>query len=301
MTKISVIVPVYNVEKYLENCLNSLLQQTFNDFEVFCVNDGSTDNSLSILEGFAKKDDRIVIITQENKGQSVARNKALSLISGQYVVFLDSDDALPDYALQTMFDIAQKSNADVVVSEDFIKSNKKTEVVDVNSSYKVHNNPLKDILNMHKAFSNVWNKMYKAEILKNKRFIEGIYFEDWPFITTLFAEINSFATTNVPCYIYTNDNVSVMRSEFSEHKILSYMKGINFVFDYFKNSKDIRIVRERIITALKMCVNKTYRDKENNKKLTLFLFAEIKKLVDNKVISFHQIPLKTLFRLWKMK
>jgi glycosyltransferase involved in cell wall biosynthesis len=87
MPKLSVIIPVYNTEKYLSQCLDSVLAQTFQDFEVICVNDGSTDGSLAILEEYAKKDPRIIVLTQVNQGQSVARNEGMNQIHGEYVCF----------------------------------------------------------------------------------------------------------------------------------------------------------------------------------------------------------------------
>ena len=92
MVKISVIIPVYNSEKYLERCLKSVIYQTYENLEIICVNDGSEDNSLEILEDFKKKDERVKIISTENKGQSHARNKGLKESSGDYVSFIDSDD-----------------------------------------------------------------------------------------------------------------------------------------------------------------------------------------------------------------
>lgn len=90
--KVSVIVPVYNVEKYLRECLNSLVNQTLKEIEIICINDGSEDSSLEILNEYASKDSRFVIINQENSGQSVARNKGLDVAKGEYIGFVDSDD-----------------------------------------------------------------------------------------------------------------------------------------------------------------------------------------------------------------
>ena len=92
MVKISIIVPVYNTEPYLEQCLDSIINQTLEDIEIICVNDGSTDNSLSVLEEYASKDNRIKIINQENEGPGFARNNGLKSVNGEYVLFVDSDD-----------------------------------------------------------------------------------------------------------------------------------------------------------------------------------------------------------------
>ena len=89
MPKISIIIPIYNVEKYLRRCLDSVIQQTFTDFEIICINDGSPDNSLHILEDYASKDNRIKIITQKNQGLSIARNNGLKIAQGDYIYFLE--------------------------------------------------------------------------------------------------------------------------------------------------------------------------------------------------------------------
>ena len=94
MPKVSVIIPVYNVEKYLRECLDSVVNQTIKDIEIICVNDGSTDGSLDILNEYCSNDDRFVIINQENQGLSVARNNGLNSASGDYIAFIDSDDYL---------------------------------------------------------------------------------------------------------------------------------------------------------------------------------------------------------------
>ena len=92
MVKVSVVIPVYNVEDYLRDCLDSIVNQTLKDIEIICINDGSTDNSLEILEHYKSKDERIKVISQENGGISAARNKGIDLASGDYISFIDSDD-----------------------------------------------------------------------------------------------------------------------------------------------------------------------------------------------------------------
>ena len=98
MVKISIIIPVYNVENYLRVCLNSIVNQSLSDIEIICVNDGSVDNSLDILKEYAAKDNRFVIINQENCGQGIARNKALDIAKGKYIAFVDPDDWIEDGA-----------------------------------------------------------------------------------------------------------------------------------------------------------------------------------------------------------
>ena len=115
MVKISVIIPVYNVEKYLKECLDSVINQTLKDIEIICVNDGSTDNSLNILENYAKKDNRIIVISQKNKGLSGARNTGLKYCSGEYVSFIDSDDYVSKDLFELTYNNAISNNSDLVI------------------------------------------------------------------------------------------------------------------------------------------------------------------------------------------
>ncbi|MDY6407580.1 MAG: glycosyltransferase, partial [Pseudomonadota bacterium] len=111
MPEVSVIVPIYKTEKYLRRCLDSICAQTFRDIEIICINDGSPDNSLSILDEYAIRDTRIQIINQENKGQSAARNIGLDKAQGTYIYFVDSDDMLHPQALEVMITVAQQTQA----------------------------------------------------------------------------------------------------------------------------------------------------------------------------------------------
>ena len=112
--KLSVVMPVYNVEDYLDEALNSAENQTLKDIEIICVNDGSTDNSPEILESHAKKDSRIRVINQENQGVSVARNAGIKAATGKYIYFFDSDDVLAPYIMEKSVNLLEKYNADVI-------------------------------------------------------------------------------------------------------------------------------------------------------------------------------------------
>lgn len=115
MIKVSVIIPVYNTEKYLRNCLNSIITQTLREIEIICINDGSTDSSLEILREYAQRDDRFVVISQTNKGQSFARNKGIDVARGEYIAFVDSDDYLEKQSnYELLYNQAIISNADIV-------------------------------------------------------------------------------------------------------------------------------------------------------------------------------------------
>ena len=114
MPKLSIIIPVYNIEKYISNCLNSILSQSFQYFEVICVNDGSTDNSLLELQKY-RNDERVIIIDKKNEGSGVARNSALAIARGEYVFFVDGDDWIEENSLQKMVDEADRLKTDILV------------------------------------------------------------------------------------------------------------------------------------------------------------------------------------------
>lgn len=187
MPKVSVIIPVYNVEKYLEQCLDSVINQTLKDIEIICVNDGSTDNSKNILEKYAQKDSRIKILTQENKGQGAARNRGIKEATGKYLYFVDSDDWLVNNALEKLFNHITKTNADICVcglifydqTDNSYRPRKVYSISDFTNNEE-------DICT-YKDFSKiiftqveVSLKMYDSEFFRknNLFFAEGVFFED---------------------------------------------------------------------------------------------------------------------------
>ena len=115
MPKVSVVIPVYNVEKFLKECLNSIINQSLEDIEIICVDDGSTDNSPKILKEYSLKDNRIKIISQENGGHAVATNNGMALANGKYLYLMDSDDILELNALEELYEYAENKNVDFVL------------------------------------------------------------------------------------------------------------------------------------------------------------------------------------------
>ena len=175
MISISIIIPVYNIEKYLKECLDSLNNQTFKDFEVICVNDGSKDNSLKILNEYAQKDSRFKIISQENEGSGSARNNGLSHAKGKYVQFLDGDDYFEPTMLETLYNLAEKNNADISVcsSRKVDDEGNITETRNPNSPLNLNLIPVNKIFN-YKDFPNdifnltgtaPWNKLYSRKMI----------------------------------------------------------------------------------------------------------------------------------------
>ena len=185
MVEISVIIPVYNVEEYLEECLDSIVNQSFKDIEIICVDDGSTDNSSDILNEYQNNDSRIRIITQENHGAGSARNAALNDSKGNYIYFMDSDDYLDLDGLNKLHSLSQENDLDLVLFK-LLNFNEKTGEKD----YDYSNMPFlldigKDVFSYQdfkydllKVDVSPCNKFFKRELVENKRFLEGLIFED---------------------------------------------------------------------------------------------------------------------------
>ena len=175
MVAVSIVIPVYNIEKYLPICLDSIINQTFTDFEVICVNDGSKDNSLKILEEYAKRDFRIKVISQENGGSGSARNNGLKNAQGKYIQFLDGDDYFELQMLETLYNLAEKHNAEIAIcsSKKVDDEGNITETKNPNSPLNLSLIPFNKVFNYKDFPEDIfsltgtapWNKLYLREML----------------------------------------------------------------------------------------------------------------------------------------
>lgn len=181
--KISVIIPAFNVEKYIERCINSVIQQSLKEIEIIVIDDGSTDRTLEIIQKIQKSDKRIVIIEQKNQGSSMARNSGLEVARGKYISFLDSDDWMEENYLYDIYMYAEKNLLDIVVT-DFYKDDGKT--FSYRQDLSVENNKffsgkryLEHIFNGN-GYPNVWDKMVRRELYEenNIKFFPGIFLGD---------------------------------------------------------------------------------------------------------------------------
>lgn len=208
MPKISLITPVYNVENYLPKCLDSILNQTFSDFEVFVVDDGSTDSSGAIADRYAKKDPRIKVIHKENGGAPSARNAGIEKATGDYLYFPDSDDWLSSDYLEDLYSTAVKTGADLVISGytmEYYESNKRqTYKVTTKDRFFDGKNTVRN--NLHGYFDNMmmavpWNKLYSAKHIKdnNLRFPD-LKWDDLHFNMEVVRDINSVAISSSSGY-----------------------------------------------------------------------------------------------------
>lgn len=240
MIKLSIIVPVYNVAEYLERCLNSLINQTLNEIEIICVNDGSTDNSLHILEKFAGLDKRIKIINQKNKGLSGARNTGIKLVQGEYFGFLDSDDWVDLDYFEKLYKRAKNCDADISLG-DFIRKGKFKHKIrlKLNKEEEFVGDNEKFYGSQFYHFPCVWNKIYKTSKFNDLRFIEGIYFEDGPYTIQALHRANKVVTCcNTYLYYFVNPN-SIVKT-LNKKKEQDMYNSSKFILNYIKNNMQIQ-------------------------------------------------------------
>ena len=211
MPKISVIVPVYMVEKYLEKCIRSVLGQTYADFELILVDDGSTDGSSRICESFSEEDGRIKLIRQENGGLSFARNAGLAQASGEYVFFLDSDDYLEPDALEHLMNAMETNGCDVVVGNYFYSYEDHEDVMkcSYDDNTLLDNKSAMEALVTGKIQNFAWGKLIRADIVKKHPFPIGKLFEDHYWAHFVIADSTSVLILPAPVVHYRQRSSSI--------------------------------------------------------------------------------------------
>ena len=216
MPKVSIIVAVYNEEKYLRECLNSIVNQTLSDIEIICVNDGSTDSLEEILQEYANKDNRIKIIKQQNSGLSKARNNGIKLATGEFIGFVDSDDWIAATFYEKLYNAAKKYDADIACTNILRVGEKKQQYYMKCKKYNVTSNPRKKYQLAQVPQNNyVQNRIYnRLKLLKTKvKFEDGILFEDILFSHKIIYYLNKLVTVPGTEYFYRDNPLSIVNSK----------------------------------------------------------------------------------------
>jgi len=218
--KVSIIVPVYNVEKYLRECMESLVNQTLDDIEIIAINDGSPDNSIEILEEYKEKyPEKVVVRSIENRGVSYARNLGIQMARGSYVMFVDSDDYIEKQMCEMLYNKAVSDDNDLVICNRYnIRISKNGERI----RREIKSIPLGQNFDVFaQKFENIhispfpWDKLYKREILDKIQFDENIRFEDFLFIHKQLPFLKNIGTVEVPLYNYRKENSGGFLNSFS--------------------------------------------------------------------------------------
>ena len=225
---ISIIVPIYKVEKYLEKCLNSIINQTYKNIEIILIDDGSPDNCGKICDEYAKKDSRIKVFHQENKGVSAVRNFGIKKATGKYIMFIDSDDYVDKTMAEHLYDNLKEYNADISVCGFYFVINgqkkriSKKDEIKILSSY----NAIKASYNINEIFNILCNKLFKKELFNNIKCPEGRIIEDLFIVYLLLDKSNSIVVSTKPLYYYLKRNSSATGN-----------KNVNLSKDKEKNEK----------------------------------------------------------------
>ena len=305
MPEISVIIPVYNVEKYLKKCLDSLTAQTFTDWEAICIDDGSPDNCGIILDEYASKDTRFKVIHQKNQGLSIARNNGLKKAKGNYIYFLDSDDSLHPQCLEIAHKYATENNADIVNFDFYRQKEKITEIKAINLNKiktKKTSNPVFFVCNRNKFNIpfNVWTKLYKKEILNGIDFIPDIHFEDFPHTIAILAKNPKTILIDAKLYFYTLNLNSISFKNANPKQIQDFHTGINFIYEFYKKpefKKELKSLKRKFIPSiLKQQLNRCIKaDKSIQKEMLKAFSEELIDLNQKDLISWRGHKLKRFF------
>ena len=224
MPEISVIVPIYNTEKYLAKCVDSILDQSFTDFELILVDDGSEDKSPQICDEFSKKDPRIKVLHKLNGGISEARNFGIDNSTGKYLSFVDSDDWIEKDFLSTLYSLIIENNADIsIVNFKKMFEDGNSAFIDINEGVFSKLNILRNIYGDAANYYNIaCNKLYNRKLFENIRFPVGKVFEDGYLIYKILYSANKVACSNALLYVYLQREGSIINNTFSLNRMHEY-------------------------------------------------------------------------------
>ena len=292
---ISVIIPVYNTKKYLQKCFRSIKNQSYKNLEIIIVNDGSSDNSSTLCEKFKNQDKRVKVINQKNQGLSAARNAGLKICKGDFITFVDSDDAVEDDFIEYLFRLAQKENSDIAICAHKEIKNEKI-VCDFGKGFseKTYNQEecLKNMLNEQGFMVSAWGKLYRKELFKNIYFPVGKLHEDLGTTYKLILKANKIIYGPKSKYLYYQHPNSIISSGLNEKKldiITQTDEMCKEILKKYPNLVDVAIARQvhARFSVLRLMVNekKLSQDMQKEKqKIKTFLKNHQKYILHKKSV-----------------
>lgn len=281
MPDISIIVPIYNAEKYLNKCIDSLISQTKDELEFILINDGSTDNSEKIIKTYHDK--RIKYYKQKNQGIGKTRNFGIEKANGKYIMFLDSDDYLEKNATKLMFDKAFSTNSDLVICDYYkVKEDVKEEqnLTDFKTTTLEKTPNLLYDINL-----SPWNKIYKSSLIKenNIRFVENLKYEDVPFVAEALDKAKKITKLNrcLNYYVIHNNSETTVRDE----KVFDILKILDLVRKYFQNKPYIKDILDKL--TVRIITNYTIQQRvQQNQKIGMSFIDEAFKYLEKEVPDY---------------
>ncbi len=277
--KISCVIPLYNSEKYIERCLDSVLQQTFKDFEVIIVNDGSTDKSFEIASKYIGLDPRIKIISQENQGLSISRNNGTKIAKGDYIFYLDSDDEITKDAFSSVYNRMMENKVDILIFNYAKVYSNRSSIKRQKLQERVVYSTLVDKKKILSTSVMPSNKLYSRDFLikKNIFFYPNIYYEDVPFLWKSAIPAESIAFLDKNILLYHQNHNSIINSDYTEKKINDIIKAMLVIREVILEYNVYYIYKDIYeIKTIKTFIDFFYNIKNNKKKTYVKMRENIK-------------------------
>lgn len=284
MPKISIIIPVYNAELYIGKCLESAINQSYQNIEVICVDDGSTDKSVEIIRQYQEKDKRIILLSQNNSGPGVARNNGIDNSSGDLICFLDSDDFLHENAIQKLVETQNRYNTDLVCGKISFFDNNKNETIKYSKCNQIHENCLYNIESIIKNIFQIVSPVNHAKLLSKKildansiRYKKYKMAEDGLFIYTYLLHINNLVIIDDIIYDY-RINVNNSLTSANSDKFTDFVLSFNELRNEIKKACKFKILANSFYIAYLFCFIHILKNCSLKNKLKVF-FVFVKNLL----------------------
>ncbi|MDD5021038.1 MAG: glycosyltransferase [Endomicrobiaceae bacterium] len=284
---VSIIIPVYNAEKYLRRCLDSVFRQTYNKLEIILVDDGSTDGSAKICDEYAENDSRIKVIHKTNEGVSSARNEGLKIANGEYIAFIDADDYIKEDMFEYLTVLMENNSAQIAICNycEYTGSKIHNKNIIEEKNLVLSNNDALPMIFTSLTFA-CWNKMFKAELFQNEFFRTDISMgEDLDIVFRLFLKSKRICIGNEIKYFYSRENLkSSTKQVFNENK-LSVFKMLAGISEYANSIKNETLYS--LILFSKIChavdfLKQIIKSGCNNKKIVL----DLQRIVRENILFF---------------
>lgn len=304
LAKISIIMPIYNVEKYLTRSIESVINQTFSNFELILVNDGSTDRCREICYKYKNIDERIILIDKENGGVSSARNSGLDIAKGEYIYFIDSDDCIDEDAIEYLYKLSINYNADISCYKAKTYKNEILQTkLNLNEEIDIYDREdiIKEYAQNGKFLYSVWNKLFKSKLFTNVRFSQDIrYAEDALINYYLFSKSDRLVMSNLQKYnYYINENGVVSNIT---KKRLDILKAQRKMYEFLNTNYceyTQYIINEYVNSSISIAIDIGMENKIKKKKHILKELKEINKKDKDilNIIHYKSLKQKILFNI----
>ncbi len=283
--KVSVIVPIFKVEKYLDRCISSILNQTYKNLEIILVDDGSPDNCPKLCDEYARQDKRVRVIHKENGGLSDARNAGIDIATGDFLTFIDSDDCVSNFFVEKLLNLSKSNNAEIVsCGIQRFKENIAVEQNEISiSQYTKKEALINTFRSTDYEFIVAWGKLYKKELFETIRYPLGKIHEDEFICHRLFNKTNNLVVTSEKLYFYFINSESITGVGYKLKRI-NYLEALEDRVRFFKE-KYIDLYADMAMHFAYQCINvyfeipANFPQKKQAKKLTRQIFKRAKKLI----------------------